>query len=134
VPSEGGTAEQVTTEGGTAPRISADGRTLYYRRSTLILARPLAGGAERTIATNVFGISNAYLPFGNELFHVILPDPSRPGQVELRATDVITSKTRSIGRFEATIVNGLAVSPDGKTLLLAILRSGADLRLVENFE
>jgi Tol biopolymer transport system component/tRNA A-37 threonylcarbamoyl transferase component Bud32 len=134
VPSEGGPPEQVTREGGTGPRVSADGRTLYYRRLTTLLARPLAGGEDRVIVEKVAGSPSAYLPVGNEVFHVVAPDPLRPLLLELRAIDVTTSKIRSISRFEAVAASGLTVAPDGKTIVLSVFNAASDLMLVENFQ
>ena len=98
VPSDGGTPEQVTREGGNAPRVSADG-TLYYRRESTLYARPLAGGPDQPIVEDVVGISSAYLPFGNDVFYVVAPEPSRSNLLELRAIDVMT---RSRGRSAAS--------------------------------
>lgn len=134
VPSDGGAPEQVTTEGGTAPRISSDGRTLYYRRATTLYAKPVAGGPERPVVQGVAGISSAYLPFGNDLFYLARPDASPSAALEIRATDVTTSMTRTISRFEATSGSGLTVSPNGTTVLLGVVRTGSDLMLVENFQ
>ena len=48
----GGTEEQITREGGSGPPLeSFDGRTLYYQRpsDSALVARPTAGGRERTV-------------------------------------------------------------------------------------
>ena len=133
VPSDGGTPEQVTREEGTAPRVSAD-RTLYYRRGTTLYAKPLAGGPDQPIVEGVMGISSAYLPFGNDVFYVVKPEPSRSNLLELRAIDVTTRKWRSISRFEGSNAAGLTVAPDGKTALLSVSKVASDLILVENFQ
>ena len=132
----GGAPVRVTTEGGTAPRLSTDEHTLYYRRGTSLFARPLAGGDERLVVEGTIGTpgsASAYLPFGNEVFYVVRPDPSRPTALELRATEVTTSRTRTISRFDANNVGGLTISPDGKTALLSVIKAGGDLVLVRNF-
>ena len=77
--------------------------------------------------------ASAYLPFGNEVFYVVGPEPSRSTALELRATDVTTSRTRSISRFDANQVGGLTIAPDGTTALLTVIKAGGDLVLVRNF-
>ncbi len=133
VPSDGGTPVQLTREGGDAPRVSTDG-TLYYRRESTLYAKPLAGGPDQPIVEGVTGILSAYLPFGNEVFYVVAPEPSRSNLLELRAIDVTTRKSRSISRFEGSTASGLTVAPDGKAALLAVFKVARDLILVENFQ
>jgi eukaryotic-like serine/threonine-protein kinase len=136
VAADGGAPEQVTRSGGTAPRVSPDGRTLYYRRGTALYATMLDGldgGPEQLIADGLIGLAAAYLPFGNEIFVVVRPEPSRPTVLELRALRVTARTARPITRFEAASVTGLSVAPDGKTVLLTVFTAATDLILVENF-
>ena len=107
---------------------------LYYRRGTTLYAKPLAGGTDQLIVEDVVGISSAYLPFGNEVFYVVAPEPSRSNLLELRAIDVTTRKWRSISRFDGASASGLTVARDGKTALLAVFKVARDLILVENFQ
>ncbi len=97
-------------------------------------AKPLAGGPGQPIVEGVTGIAGAYLPFGNDVFYVVAPEPSRSNLLELRAIDVTTRKWRSISRFEGSTAAGLTVAPDGKTALLAVFKVAMDLILVENFQ
>ena len=132
-PVAGGAAEQVTRDGGSAPRLSADGGTLFYRRATTIFSQAAGGGPERTVAENVVGQSGGYDVYKNELFFVTRPDASDPLAQEIRATDWVTGRTRTVSRFDATSVLGMSISPDGKTLLMGVVTAGSDLVLVENF-
>ena len=68
------------------------------------------------------------------MFYVVNAERSRPTLLEIRAMDVTTSKIRSISRFEASSAAGLSVSPDGKTILLAVWKAASDLTLIENFQ
>ena len=89
----GGTEEQLTREGGVVPFESVDGRTLYYQRSagdSALLARPTAGGEERTILPCVLTCGYAVAPRG--IFHV---DCSTPGAaVPRRAPCAIGTRRR----------------------------------------
>jgi hypothetical protein len=114
--------------------LSADGRTLFYRRTSTIFSRPVGGGVERTVAEGVFGQSGSYDVYGSEVFYVSRPDPAEPIALEIRATDVATGRTRTVSRFDGNSALGMSVSPDGKTLLLGVARSGSDLMLAENFQ
>ena len=42
-------------------------------------------------------------------------------------------RARTVGRFDATSVLGMSISPDGRTFLMGVVTAGSDLMLVENF-
>jgi len=135
VAAAGGPAEQVTHEGGTIPFESLDGRTLYYLRSMndALLARPTAGGAERTVLRCVNGWSYAVGPHG--IFHVDCNPPDAPSasQHVLRHWDTATGRDRVVSTFEAPTTFSLSVAPDGRSVLYDRSTQGYDLMMIENF-
>jgi len=136
VPVTGGIEEQVTREGGAIPFESLDGRTLYYMRSfddNALLARPTGGGEERTILSCVNGRSYAVGPQG--IFHVDCspPETAAPSTRVLRHRDAATGNDRVVGQFDAVQTEGLAVSPDGRSVLYDIGTVSEHLMMIENF-
>jgi hypothetical protein len=133
---EGGSEEQVTHDGGCIRVESFDGRTLYYMRTcqtSALLARPTAGGEERTIFRCVDLRSFAVGAGG--VFHVdcVSPGASRSPQRVVRYWDAITNQDRPVGAFEAAWTGGLSVAPDGKSLVYSGGPMGSDLMMIENF-
>jgi Tol biopolymer transport system component/tRNA A-37 threonylcarbamoyl transferase component Bud32 len=136
VAAAGGTDEQVTHEGGSVPVESFDGRTLYYLRTwwgAALLARPTSGGTERTILPCVNVKSYAVGPQG--IFHVDCNPPETlfPSQRALRYWDAATGRDRVVGTFEASVTEGLSVSPDGRSILYDRSTQTIDLMMIENF-
>ena len=137
IPAAGGTEEPITREGGSGPPLeSLDGRTLYYLRPTdnALLARPTAGGQERTVLRCVDGGNYAVGPQG--IFHVECGSPQGPtgSRRVLRLWDAATGQDRPVASIESTFVAGLSVSPDGRTILYGHSSWGtADLMMIENF-
>jgi Tol biopolymer transport system component len=139
VPVAGGPEEQMTREGGFLPFESLDGRTLYYRRAQNdgpLLARPTAGGEERTIAPCVHFWAYAVSPRG--VFHVdctAAEDPAASGH-PLRYRDAATGRDREVATLDFgpdAHIFGLSASPDGASLLYARGTSTFDLMMIENF-
>ncbi len=142
IAASGGREEPVTREGGCVPFESADGRALYYMRSwesSALLARPTAGGAERTLFRRVD--SGSYAVGVQGIFHV---DCNRPGsphplglpptsQRVLRYWDAATGQDRPVGTFESNWVGGLSVSPDGRSIIYTFSTDTSDLMMIENF-
>jgi Tol biopolymer transport system component len=136
VAAAGGAEGQVTHEGGCVPFESLDGPTLYYMRTCAndaLLARPTAGGEERTIFRCVDERSYAVGPHG--VFHVDCKTPEAPSapQHTLRYWDAATGQDRPVGTFEATWTGGLSVSPDGRTIIYGRSMQEYDLVMIENF-
>ena len=136
VASGGGPIEQVTRDGGCTPFESADGRTLYYMRSCAndaLLARPTAGGPERTIAACVAQRSYAVSPGG--VFHVDCrpPQAQETAQQVVLLWDAATGRDTPVGTVEAVWLGGLSSSPDGKSLLFGRSMQPSDLMMIENF-
>ena len=137
VSAAGGTEEPITREGRSGPPLeSFDGRTLYYLRPSdnALLARPTAGGQERTVLRCVDGGNYALGPQG--IFHVGCGSPQGPtgSRRVVRLWDTATGQDRPVASIESTFVAGLSVSPDGRTILYGHSSWGtADLMMIENF-
>ena len=138
VPVAGGPEEQVTREGGFLPFESLDGRTLYYKRSehdSQLLARPTAGGEERTLAPCVPNWAYAVGPRG--VFHVDCTTGEGPAASRqlLRHWDAATGRDREVAvlGFGEFLIHGLSNSPDGTSLLYQYGTSSSDLMMIENF-
>lgn len=136
VPVTGGEPVRVTDNGGFVAFESMDGRSIYYTKTPAgcapLYVRSLKGGPEREVASSVclrgFTVTKQgiYYVTGNlddRRYSIILLDPRRLTSV-------------SVGEIEGRLdlSQGLAVSPDGKTVLFAAsAQAGADLMLVENY-
>ena len=133
----GGRAEQLTTSGtGYRVRVSPDGRDLLYtplvppgRESvTPLLAIPVAGGAPRQVLPCVSGFTaNAVGVY----YTACGPGPDR----EVHVVEAATTRDSVIGRTRDTAFGPMppAVSPDGKSVLVARSELTRDLMLIENF-
>ena len=93
---------------------------------------PTSGGPERRIAGCIQNRALASSQTG--IFYVgCAPDE---GDVPLYRLDPGTGQVQVLGKLErgAAIFMGLAVSPDGKTILFGKgVAEGADLMMIENF-
>jgi Tol biopolymer transport system component len=135
VAAKGGTEKQVTHEGGDLADESFDGRTLYYVRASsgALLSRPTAGGEERTIRSCV--VFNAWAVAPHGLFYEECAGPEAAGSSshQLRYWDAATGQDRLAATIETDSINGLSVSPDGKSLVYDYARATSDLMMIENF-
>ena len=137
VPATGGAEERVTQGGAGRGAIeSADGRTLVFKRrdeDSALVARPLAGGSERTLADCVRGMNGDFDIVASGVFY---PDCAG-GDPVLHRLDPATGRDQVLGTLEKCekFGNGrIAVSPDGRTILyVKAVREGSDLMLIENF-
>jgi serine/threonine protein kinase/Tol biopolymer transport system component len=138
VPAMGGAEERVTRGGAGRGAIeSADGRTLFFKRGnedSPLLALPLDGGPERTVATCVGGLSGTFDVVASGVYY---PDCSSPNSPALHRLDPATGRDQVQGTLEMfeRFGNGrVGVSPDGRTILYTkAVRVGSDLMLIENF-
>jgi serine/threonine protein kinase len=134
-PGGSGAEEQVTREGGSVPFESLGGRTLYYlrQRGGALLARPTAGGPERTIVGCVSGFNYAVAPRG--LFYVGCETEGSPTGAlwNLRFWDAASGQDRPVATLEADWVGGVSVSPDGQSIAYARTDRTNDLMMIENF-
>jgi Tol biopolymer transport system component len=132
-PAAGGPEEQVSRTGGGRSEESADGRVLYVQGASLmaspLLAVPLAGGPERMVLDCVARYGFAVSMLG--VYHLGCQGDAR-GPL-LSVLDPATGRDRLLGAVEGG-GEGLAVSPDGRTILYArYTGEGRDLWLIENF-
>jgi Tol biopolymer transport system component len=129
IPVAGGPEEQLTKQGGFAPVESADGRTLYYLRSigAALIARSAGGGAERMVLPSV----ELYAVGPRGVFYV---PGGGSGSYVVRHLDVATRQDRLIGTLDTVShLGGLAVSPDGGSILFGRLAYASDLMMIDHF-
>jgi hypothetical protein len=137
MPAAGGDAQQITHDGGAAPFESWDGKTVFYTKHAgmstgPLFARPLEGGAERTILSAVNWWS--YVPVEEGVYYVVQPATTAPHVFELRFQAFASGASRVLNRFEAQGVQGLTVSPDRDSILCSgMVAWNDDLMLVEGF-
>jgi Tol biopolymer transport system component len=131
IPATGGTPERITRHGSLYHVLSADGTTLFYtkteRRSPLFALT--LGGAERQLVDCV--ATRALASHAGALYYLGCGVDRMP----LYRRDLASGRTETLGSVKATgCCMGLAVSPDGKTILFGRTRAtGADLMLFEDF-
>ena len=129
----GGPSERVTHDGtGVVAHESVDGKMIVYQAAaddSPLLALPLTGGQARQLvacvksqgfAVGAAGIYYASCDTGPESF-VHLLDP-------VTGRDQVLASVRDPFHW-----NGLAISPDGETMLVHRYSENADLMLLENF-
>jgi len=118
IPAQGGKALQLTRRGGRVARESKDGRSLYIAtlprdgRCTLWRMSP-AGGEETQILASIW-------PFGWDLTEDGIYYENLPGPDGMRAMyfySFATGKSTPMLDTPLRGGHGLAISPDGKTLL-----------------
>jgi WD40 repeat protein len=132
VPAGGGESLQITREGGVEPLESWDRKCLYYRRGSRLIERVLASGAERQLLEAV--PLSSYTVTSRGIYHVVRPGNIRVPGFEIRLLDPASAKDHLLHKSELYGVQGLTVSPDGKTILyIATATRNIDLMLVENF-
>jgi Tol biopolymer transport system component len=128
-----GTEEPVSRGEGQDPCESPDGRTVYYVRpfDQVLVARPTAGGEARTVLSCVGG----YVPEPRGILYLECPDPARSdGPLVLRRWDSATGRDQPVASVDGTTVGGLAISPDGRTILYEKSSWGTgELVMIENF-
>jgi serine/threonine protein kinase len=136
MPSNGGTAVQVTRSGGFAVTESPDGKYLYYTRSkdqnTSLWRMPAEGGSEALVLESVVLINYAVTDHG--VYFMTQPD-SRASKKLIQFLSFGDQARSLLASTELDVYAGLAVSPDEHWLLYAQNQpASSDLMLVENFE
>ncbi len=127
---DGGTPVQVTGNGGFYAQESADGKTVYYVRDiteTSVWKIPVAGGSEQRVIDSVSRWAN-FVPLHDGILYATGPARSP----ELRLLEFATGSSRSIARVDGLGIEGLAVSPDERTLVFSKRESTErDLMMME---
>jgi Tol biopolymer transport system component len=137
VRTEGGTPVQITKKGGYRPRVSLDGRRVYHMAwSGEIWSASVDGGDERPVAGMPARSGKWYADWAptDSGIYFIDGDPPRPG---IHFLDFATAKVRRLadipGRPEIG-GGGLALSPDGRSLLFSqVDEIASDIMLIEGF-
>jgi Tol biopolymer transport system component len=135
VPFKGGPPVRVTKNGGVYAVESDDGRFLYYSKFTEsgVWKMPVAGGEEVRVLDQPEGeqwFNWALSPSG---IYFLTGDPPNG---KIKFFDFATGKTTSIFALEKRVpfFAGLALSPDGKSLLFGQFESSDSyIILVKNF-
>ena len=135
VPSKGGPPVRVTKNGGVYATESEDGRFLYYSKYTQpgIWKMPLDGGEETLVLDQPAGWQWFNWALTRNGIYLLDDDPAG-GKINF--FDFATGKTISILALERPVphLGGLAVSPDGKSLLFGQHESSDSyVMLVKNF-
>jgi Tol biopolymer transport system component/predicted Ser/Thr protein kinase len=131
----GGETVQLTRNGGFTTQESPDGRTLFFDRERLLNSptslwkMPVEGGEETKVLDSVGAHSWALVDQG--LWFI---NWTNPGDAALQFLEFATGKVTRVAPISKPPAPGLAVSPDGRTILYAQYdQRGSELTLVENF-
>jgi Tol biopolymer transport system component/DNA-binding winged helix-turn-helix (wHTH) protein len=134
MPAGGGQPVQVTKQGGYVAVESPDGRFVYYSKSSTAAAGlwrvPVRGGEETEVLPSVTLLNFAVTNDG--IYYI--PSANAQGQYSIHYFSFATGKSVSILGLSYAPGPGIAVSPDGKTLLYTLRDDrSSDLMLVEDF-
>ena len=136
MPAAGGEAVQLTRNGGLIAQESRDGRTLFFHREWVSMAIPTSlwkmpvEGGEETKVLDSAGVRN-WAVVDQGLWFI---NWTKPGDAALQFLEFASGKVTKVAPISKTLAAGLAVSPDGRTILYAQYdHRGSELTLVENF-
>ena len=134
MPAGGGQPVQVTKQGGYVAVESPDGRFVYYSKSSTSAAGlwrvPVRGGEETEVLPSVTLLNFAVANDG--IYYI--PSANAQRQYSIQYFSFATGKSVSILGLSYAPGAGIAVSPDGKTLLYTLMDDrSSDLMLVEDF-
>jgi serine/threonine protein kinase/Tol biopolymer transport system component len=137
IPSDGGSPQPLTTGGALYPIESWDETTLLFTKTeetSPLYTMPAAGGDEQRLIDCVMSRALAVTP-PNNLYYLGCTSGASPVTVHRR--DLTTGRDEVLGTIDRgprNVFLGLAVSPDGKTILYArFVAGGSDLMMLENF-
>jgi Tol biopolymer transport system component len=136
MPAAGGEAVQLTRNGGLITQVSPDGRTLFFHREwlsgvipTSLWKMPVEGGQETKVLDSA-SVRN-WAPVDQGLWFI---NWTNPGDAALQFLEFATGKVTRVAPISKPPAPGLAVSPDGRTILYTQTdQEGSELMLVENF-
>jgi Tol biopolymer transport system component/DNA-binding winged helix-turn-helix (wHTH) protein len=135
---DGGQALQVTEQGGFDPVESPDGQWLYYtadRGSSAIWRMPTAGGREMPLFDfHQKNYSRMWTVTDEGIYFAV---PQSPTHASIKFFSFATNSQKTVAGVEGNLrsnVSGLAISPNGKSLLLLLVtQRGSDIMMIENF-
>jgi Tol biopolymer transport system component len=138
VPVGGGPSVQVTRRGGFEAYEAADGRYLYYLKGRAVpgIWRVPVNGGEESLVTdqNQAGLWRSWRIAPQGIYYATSAGPRGP---RLEAFDLATGKIHLVApmlKEPGINIPGLAVSPDGRTLLYTQRdQSGSDIMMVDGF-
>jgi Tol biopolymer transport system component len=132
--SAGGDAVQITRNGGWSPQESPDGKFIFYSRSramnTALLKTSADGGEEAKVLDSVS--ERQWVVAADGVWFMQTSRDAQSGR--LRFFNFATGKVSDIAETPKRTLNGMAISPDGRTILYTQMdNTGTELMLVENF-
>ncbi len=132
IPASGGEAVQVTKNVGYVALESPDGAYLYYTQTasppSALWRLPTSGGQPVKVLEGI--VFRAFVVLERGIYYIDQPS----GEAQLQFFDFATSRSTTVARNLGDIRNGLAASPDGRTILYSRVDASVDdLMLVENF-
>jgi Tol biopolymer transport system component len=134
IPANGGEAVQVARDGGFAPVESPDGKFLYYTKGifdTSLWRVPVQGGQASKILDGLTSYLDVAIVDGGLYF---VPTKTTTAAPSIQFLSFETHKAAPVAIFERPLDGGLAVSPDGRSILYSQTeQDGSELMLVENF-
>jgi Tol biopolymer transport system component len=111
-----------------------DGKFLYYTKGlfhTSLWRVPVEGGQTSKVLDDLSQYENLAIEDTGVYF---VPSRGTTGSSSIQFLSFGTGKTLPVATFDSPIPGGIAVSPDGHSILYSNLeRSGSELMLVENF-
>ena len=137
MPAEGGQPVQVTEQGGFEGFESFDGKSLYYTKGRALPGlwrMPTAGGKEEFVTGHhQAGLWRYWRVTEQGIYFATATSAGALLEFYSFATKQVSEVTR-LTRGAERYLPGLAVSPDGRSLLYCQMdRSGSDIMMVENF-
>ena len=135
MPSGGGEAVQITRNSGDIPKESADGKFLYYMKgwpeAVSVWKASVDGDQEVKVLDSVHP-GGKWAVGKDGIYYFRTPD--KVGHSDICLYEFATAQIRKVLTIERPVWDGIAVSPDGRTILYPQSdESGSVLMLVENF-
>jgi len=131
IPAEGGKAVLVRRNGGYMPVDSPDSKTLYYLKDGRGTGELFRSGADGSGETGlVTGIAyDGFAVAADRIYYLHQP---AIGPIEIREFLLATGSDSRVATIDRPLTGGLALSPDGKSLLFSEWRGRGSLMLVDN--
>jgi len=129
IPAKGGEPEQITFNGGQSAFESFDGKWIYYSNDEGgIWKKSLEGDEETQIINYSVGYRNWAL-MADGIYYAYSTGPDH----KIEFYSFKTETASEICRLEGLGIAGIAVSPDGRQLLVSKQVTQSDIILIENF-